>query len=207
VASTPYLKAVRRAGATPIILPILEPDDADCIDGLLAGVDGVVITGGGDVEPARYGAAAVHPQTYGVVPERDAADLALARTLVERDIPTLAICRGIQVLNVALGGTLDQHHPEHMQRDLYNETAHDVKIEAGSRLASIVDADTLGVNSMHHQTIDEPGDNVRVVARAADGTIESIEVDGAPHVLGVQWHPEMLRHRPEQCALFQSLFA
>jgi putative glutamine amidotransferase len=203
VAGVPYVRAVERAGGIPVILPVV---DRDRIGALLDRVDAVVITGGADIDPARYGAAA-HPETAGVNAERDAADLALATTLVERDFPTLAICRGVQVLNVALGGSLDQHRPEHMQRDRYNDTAHSVTIDSSSRLASIVGSETLGVNTLHHQAIANLGNGLRVVARAEDGTVEAVEVEGAPHVLGVQWHPEMLRHRAEHLALFGALLA
>lgn len=202
VAAAPYVKAVQRAGAIAVILPIVDADD---LDDLLQPVDAVVITGGGDIDPGAYGAAP-HPETDNVVPERDAADLALARHLVEHDVPTLAICRGIQVVNVALGGTLHQHLADHMRVDLYNTAAHHVRVAPATRLAGIVGGDTLGVNTLHHQHLAETGDGVRVVARAEDDTIEAIEIDGAPNVLGVQWHPEMLRHLDAHLALFRALW-
>lgn len=203
VTAEPYLKAVQRAGAVPVILPIVDPA---ILEAQLAPLAGVVITGGGDIDPAAYGDEA-HPATDNVVPERDVADLALARHLVAHDIPTLAICRGIQVLNVALGGSLHQHRPDHMQLEHYNGTAHTVRIEPTSRLAAIVGAGEVGVNSLHHQHIAQIGAGVRVVAQAPDGTVEAIEIDGAPRVLGVQWHPEMLRHLDAHLALFRDLAA
>jgi putative glutamine amidotransferase len=115
------------------------------------------------------------------------------------------VCRGIQVLNVALGGTLDQHVDEHMQLDRYNVDAHLVTIEPGSRLAAVVGTTTIGVNTLHHQVLATLGAGVRVVARNEDGHVEGVEVDGAPNVLAVQWHPELLRHRPEHLALFAQL--
>jgi len=199
--AVPYVKAVQRAGATPVILPVVDATD---VDRLLDAVDAVVITGGRDIDPASYGR---HPDARcgPVDPRRDASDLAVARAVVARDVPTLAVCRGIQVLNVALGGTLDQHVDEHMQLDRYNDDAHVVTIEPASRLAAIVGTTTLGVNTLHHQVVATLGDGVRVVARNEEGQVEGIEVDGVPNVLGVQWHPELLRHRPEHLALFSQL--
>jgi putative glutamine amidotransferase len=201
MATVGYVKAVHKAGATPVLLPVVDPDD---VDGLLDAVDAVVITGGRDVDPATYGHDR-DDRCGPVDPRRDAADLAIARAVVARDQPTLAVCRGIQVLNVALGGTLAQHVDDHMQLERYNLDAHEVTIEPGSRLAGIVGTTTLGVNTLHHQVVDTLGAGVRVVARNDDGDVEGIEVDGAPNVLAVQWHPELLRHRPEHLALFAQL--
>ena len=136
---------------------------------------------------------------------RDAADLAITRAAVEANVPTLATCRGIQVLNVAMGGTLVQHIDDHMRVDMYNEDVHAIDIDPTSRLATILGTDALGVNSMHHQVIDDLGRGVRAVAHNHDGHIEAIEIDAAPAVLGVQWHPEMLRHRSDHLALFEDL--
>jgi gamma-glutamyl-gamma-aminobutyrate hydrolase PuuD len=201
MATVGYVKAVHRAGATPVILPVVDPSDVDL---LLDAVDAVVITGGRDVDPAAYGHD-VDTRCGPVDPRRDASDLAVARAVVARDLPTLAVCRGIQVLNVALGGTLDQHVEDHMQLDRYNVDAHVVTIDAASRLAAVVGTTTLGVNTLHHQVVATLGDGVRVVAHDEDGHVEGIEVDGAPNVLAVQWHPELLRHRPEHLALFAQL--
>jgi putative glutamine amidotransferase len=204
-AAVPYVKAVSRAGAIPVVLPIIDPDDRAEIDRALDAVDAVIITGGCDVEPARYGAAQA-PETGPLDARRDDTEIALCNALVERDQPTLCVCRGIQVLNVALGGTLVQHVPVHSRDDAYNETVHEVRLEPGSRIATALGRTTLGVNTLHHQSLERLGERARAVAWADDGTVEGIEVDGAPHVLGVQWHPEMLRHRPEHLALFQQLF-
>lgn len=196
-----YLRAVHRAGGLPILLPLVDPDDAD---DLLDRVDALVVTGGADVDPTHYGQA--RSAQCGVTdPERDAVDLAFAKAAVRRNMPTLCICRGVQVLNVAMGGTLVQHVDEHMRIDLYDRDVHDVQVTSGSRLASLLGSSSLSVNSLHHQVIDRPGDRVRIVASNSDGHPEAIEIDGAPAVLGVQWHPELLRHRSEQLALFQSL--
>ena len=201
VVSVAYVKAVRKAGGVPMLLPVVDPDDAA---GLLERVDGLLMTGGGDVDPASYGAASVDPRTSGVDPSRDARDIALCRTAVERDLPTLAICRGSQVLNVALGGTLVQHVDKHFEISRYNELVHDVEIDGSSTLASWLEATALGVNTLHHQASATVGRDARIVARADDGTIEGIEAIGA-RAVGVQWHPEMLRHRPEHLALFEAL--
>jgi putative glutamine amidotransferase len=182
-----------------VVLPELAPDD---VDELLARLDGVVLVGGPDVGPSSYGEEAV-AATVAATPSRDAFDLALARRCVERGVPLLAICRGIQVLNVAMGGSLVQDVPDHMQMDRWNDDVHALDFEPTSSWRAL--AGRHGVNSLHHQAIDRFGDGVRAVARADDGTIEAIEVDDAGHVLGVQWHPELLRHRPEHLALFTRL--
>ena len=196
VVAAPYVKAVRKAGALPIVLAVVDASD---IEPLLDSVDAVVITGGCDIDPASYGAAP-DPRLGTLNPARDEIDLAVARAVVARDQPTLAVCRGIQVLDVALGGTLVQHVDEHMRLDAYNLDVHPVKIEPGSTLAGVVGATEIGVNTLHHQVIDTLGPGVHAVAWNPDGHVEGIEVDGAPHVLGVQWHPELLRHRPEHLA-------
>ncbi|MEP6624810.1 MAG: gamma-glutamyl-gamma-aminobutyrate hydrolase family protein [Acidimicrobiia bacterium] len=201
MAATAYVKAVHRAGALPVVLPVVDPGD---VDALLDSVDAVVITGGCDVDPASYGhapAAGLGP----VDPRRDTSDLAIARAVVERNLPTLAVCRGIQIVNVALGGTLHQHVDEHMRLDQYNQDAHEVTIAPDSRLADIVGGGPLGVNTLHHQVIDTLGTGVRAVAHNQHGQVEGIEIDGAHNVLGVQWHPEFLRHRGEHLALFAQL--
>ena len=203
MATVGYVKAVHKAGATPVILPVVDATD---VHGLLDAVDAVVITGGRDVDPSTYGHD-LDARCGPIDPRRDASDLAIARAVVARDLPTLAVCRGIQVLNVALGGTLDQHVDEHMQLERYNVDAHVVTIEPTSRLAAVVGTTTLGVNTLHHQVIGTLGAGIRVVARNEDGHVEGIEVDGAPNVLGVQWHPELLRHRSEHLALFAQLVA
>ena len=196
-----YVRAVERAGALPVVIPQVE---LSAIDALLDRLDGVVLVGGADVDPSHYGQVP-GPETAPAPPERDAFDLALARRCVERDHPLLAICRGVQVLNVALGGTLVQHITGHMVLERAGDTVHDVVLEPGSRCAAVMGAERVGTNSLHHQCIDQPGHGVKVTGRALDGTIEAIEIDGAPRVLGVQWHPELLRHRGDHLALFSAL--
>jgi gamma-glutamyl-gamma-aminobutyrate hydrolase PuuD len=195
---TSYLRAVEKAGGLAVVLPQLEPDDAGA---LLERVDGVVLVGGPDVDPAHYDELP-DPATDVAPAGRDEFDIALARGCVERNVPMLAICRGVQVLNVALGGSLDQHRPEHMVVDQYNQDVHEVEVVTGTRWSNVFAGDRFGVNSMHHQALRTLGSDVRAIAHADDGTIEAIEVEGADHVLGVQWHPELLRHRREHLALF-----
>jgi putative glutamine amidotransferase len=201
VVSAPYVKAVRKAGGFAVLLPVVEAGDAAA---LLAMVDALIVTGGGDVDPVNYDTPA-DPMLGPTDLQRDAADLAITLAAVDANVPTLATCRGIQVLNVAMGGTLVQHVDEHMRVDMYNEDVHTVDIEPGSRLATILGTSALGVNSMHHQVIDRLGPGVRAVAHNTDGHIEAIEIDEAPAVLGVQWHPELLRHRGDHLALFEDL--
>ena len=204
VTNLAYVKAVRKAGGIPVLLPLVEPDDAAA---LVARVDGVILTGGFDVDPSTYGQPP-HPETGPVDPVRDGLELAAARATVAADIPLLAICRGIQVLNVALGGTLVQHLDKHHNVERYNEVVHPVSVEAGSVLAGWLEgADSLDVNTLHHQAVDSVAPGCRAVAWAHDGTVEGIEVEGARAVVGVQWHPELLRHLPDHLRLFESLVA
>lgn len=200
VVNTSYVKAVRKAGGVPVLLPVVE--EPDCAV-LLDRVDGLLLTGGGDVDPAAY-RARPDPRTTRVDAVRDAHDVALVRCAVERDLPTLAICRGSQIVNVAMGGTLRQHVDDHFDIDNYNELVHGAKLEPRSTLASWLPAGDVRVNTLHHQAVDTPGDRIEIVAVADDGTVEGVEVSGA-RVVGVQWHPELLRHRPEHLALFETL--
>src|SRR5919197_3386341 len=159
-----YVDAVVRAGGLPLILPVLDPADAEQV---LQTVDGLLLTGGGDVEPLYYGAAAV-PEVHGVDAGRDAFELALVPAAAAPGVPVLGICRGAQVINVAMGGTLAQHLPDvsdqaHCLRDRSGEPVHDVRIEPGTRLAGIAGADRLPVNSLHHQAVDTLGAGLRAV--------------------------------------------
>jgi gamma-glutamyl-gamma-aminobutyrate hydrolase PuuD len=205
-ASRFYVEGVERAGGIPVILPVLDPDT---VDDLLRAVSGVLLTGGGDVAPSRYGA---HPiaETHNVDPLRDAFEIRLIRAAIEADMPMLATCRGMQVLNVAMGGSLIQHVPhatgqEHDRVDRWHEAVHRVKIEPDSHLADALGATEVDVNSMHHQAIDQAAPGTRAVAWAEDDTVEAIEVPGSPHVVAVQWHPELLEDWPEQQGLFRQL--
>jgi putative glutamine amidotransferase len=209
-----YIDALRRAGLRPAILSAPDPGSAREI---LEPFDALVLIGGGDVDPARYGAAR-HPAVYGVDPDRDDLELALAREAVDAGLPLLAICRGLQVLNVALGGTLHQHLADLLGMGQHGRAntdgtpvVHDVTVAPASRLAEI--AGEAGVftrcTSVHHQAVDRVGQGLVVTARSADGVIEAIESPpGQGWVLAVQWHPERTAAvDSQQQALFDALAA
>ncbi len=180
-----YLQAIRRAGGMPLMLPP-DPDVARDVDVLLGRVDAVVLAGGGDVDPRRYGAPTTAEELYGVVLEHDTVEFAVAAAALRRSVPMFAVCRGMQVVNVALGGTLHQHIG-----DDHWFVHHDVRIEAGSRLAKAIGDEQIGeCHSVHHQAVDRLGDGLRVTGTSADGTIEAYEHDGPTWLVGVQWHPE-----------------
>lgn len=190
-----YMRTLDAAGGMPVVLPPVG-DAAAVLDRL----DGIVLSGGPDLDPAAYGAGERHAQLGPTEPELDAFELALARAALERGVPVLAVCRGAQALNVACGGTLHQHVPGHRQTAPAAEPAHEVQVSPRSRLARIMRAGTLAVNSFHHQAVDRLGAGLHVTATAPDGTVEAIE--GAGFVLGVQWHAETLAaHLPLFAAL------
>lgn len=201
-----YVTSVIHAGGLPLLLPLNDETEAghEVFAALLDLVDGVVLTGGGDIEPGAYGAPP-HTATKYTDAERDAYDTRLMRMVVDREIPTLGICRGLQLANVALGGTLAQHLDGHEADHLAYDTAHTVTVEPGTRLAALFGHGESEVNSLHHQGVDTLGAGVRAVATSADGVVEAIELEGSDHFLAVQWHPELLRHRPEQLGLFRDL--
>jgi putative glutamine amidotransferase len=201
VTSVAYVKAVRKAGGVAVLLPMGDATDAEAA---VASVDGVLVTGGADVNPDRYDAA-VAPETNAAEPARDDFEFAVVQAAVRADVPLLCICRGIQVMNVALGGTLHQHYDEHSDIARYNEDVHEVRVEAGSVLAKALGATQVGVNSLHHQAVAEVAPAARAVAVSEDGVVEGIEADGCAFAVGVQWHPEFLRHRPEHLGLFEAL--
>lgn len=205
VVDSAYIKAVRKAGGTPVLLALVEDADAP---GLIERMDGILLTGGEDVDPARYGED-TGPNVFRTDPVRDGWDIAVVEAALRSDRPVLAVCRGVQILNVALGGTLVQHIEGHAVLEGYNETVHQVKIDAGSSLSEWLGAagesGQLGVNSLHHQAVGRVGRGLSVAAWAEDGTVEALSLEDRPDVLGVQWHPELLRHRADHLALFQHL--
>jgi putative glutamine amidotransferase len=202
-----YLDAVAAAGGIPVILA---PLPARRLEAIIARLDGLCLSGGPDIDPATYGAGA-HSELGPTEPEVDLFELGLVRAARRRGLPVLAICRGMQVLNVARGGTLVQHVPDlsteiaHRQPGPASEPSHGVALAADSRLARIAGADRIHVNSFHHQAIDRLGAGLEPVAWADDGVIEAVEAPGDAFTLGVQWHAECLTHRPEQAALFSGL--
>ena len=186
-----YVEALGRTGARVALLPPGQPQPAA---DLLAPFDGLLLAGGGDIDPGRYGATP-HPATGHIEPDRDELELALATAAAERGLPTLAICRGMQVLNVAFGGSLRQHLPDldgvvrHRGEEGGEQTMHPVRIEAGSRLAEAVGGPTAQVLSHHHQGVDRPGAGLRPVAWSPDGLLEGVEGEDG-WMVGVLWHPE-----------------
>jgi putative glutamine amidotransferase len=199
-----YFEAVARAGGAPLMLPPiadLVPDVADVV----ARVDAVVLHGGGDVDPRRYGQEATADQLYGIVPEHDDVELAVVRAALDLDTPMLAICRGLQVLNVAMGGTLHQHIGSEDHWFAY----HPVEIEPDSRLAAAIGARSAArAHCVHHQALDRVADGLRVVGRTGDGIVHAAEVTAARWIVGTQWHPEdSAATDTEQQSLFDALLA
>jgi putative glutamine amidotransferase len=196
-----YTEAIRGAGLLPIVLPVLDPADAGAA---LDGVAGLVLTGGEDVNPARYGVAP-HPALGAVHDARDAFEAALVAAARERALPTLAICRGVQILDVAFGGTLVQDIPSERPDAIVHNGAwartarvHEVDVVPGSRLARALGTDRPVVNSMHHQAIATVPPALATVARAPDGIVEGVEWPSDDWwLVGVQWHPEELVGSPE----------
>jgi putative glutamine amidotransferase len=212
--ATTYTEAVEAAGGVPLVIP----PQAGNIEELVSVIDGLLLSGGGDVDPARYGDNEVHATTYGIHESRDELELALVRVAVERDIPMLCICRGIQVLNVALGGTLvqdiaDQYSTEieHSQGKLgvpREQASHTVAVTPGSLLARAYGAETIEVNSFHHQALKDIAPTLEIDAVAPDEVVEGVSRPGAAWILGVQWHPEMMfRAHPEHLQPFTALVA
>ncbi len=206
-----YVSALHRAGARPVLLP---PTSALPAEEALAPFSGLLLAGGGDLEPASYGAAP-HAAVYGTHAERDEAELALVKAAMRLALPVMAICRGLQILNVAAGGTLHQHLPEvegtHAHGLPVNGTSvlHDVKVAAGTRLADVSGSEMLSCTSYHHQGIDRLGEGLVSTAWSDDGLVEGLEPDAdGPWVMGVQWHPEMTAAEdPSQQALFDGFVA
>ncbi|MEZ4666436.1 MAG: gamma-glutamyl-gamma-aminobutyrate hydrolase family protein [Anaerolineae bacterium] len=192
----PIIQAVEEAGGLPVIIPVSISDDV--LQGIYQRLDGVLLPGGGDVRPSIYGAEA-HPLTDNLDDARDHVEINLTRLAVADDRPVFGICRGHQVLNVALGGTLIQDVPSEIGETIpHNITvprsarAHEVQIDPSSRLASILGSTKLEVNSLHHQSVLQPAPDVCITAYSPDGVVEALEMPNKKFVLSVQWHPEDL---------------
>lgn len=200
-----YSQAIERAGGVPLIVPPVALDD-EAVASLVQSIDALVLHGGGDVDPSRYGQDPTAPELYGINARHDDVELAVVDAVLAADLPVLAICRGVQILNVALGGTLVQHIATH---DDHTRRFHPVSLTDGCRTAVAMRTTTpAACHSYHHQALDALGRGVRVVGRHADGTIEAVEVDGHRWVVGVQWHPEdSATDDAEQQALFDALIA
>jgi putative glutamine amidotransferase len=206
---TQYVRAVERAGAQEAILAP-RPLDDDEATRLMNRFDGLILIGGGDVDPSRYGENPL-PECYGIDSEADVFELHTVRAAVHLGKPVLAICRGFQVLNVALGGTLDQHitgREGTINHGVPGEGAvvHEVSVEPGTWTAKALGSDTVTVSSSHHQAIDRLAEGLVVTGRAPDGIIEAVERPGNGWVVAVQWHPERTAHAdPAQQGLFDAL--
>jgi putative glutamine amidotransferase len=201
-----YVDALRAANGLGVLLT---PGEAEPEE-LLERLDGLVLSGGGDLDPASYGADC-HARVYSVSPERDSFEVALLRGALERGLPTLAICRGLQILNVALGGELHGHLPDVVgdaiaHRASQTEAAlHAVRLEAGSRLAARLGGSLASVPSWHHQAVSRLGAGLRPVAWAPDDVIEAVELPGEAQVVAVQWHPELAGAAAHGRGLFEEL--
>ena len=201
-----YFEAVTKAGGIAVLLPP-QPVDEGIADRVLDGLDGLIITGGKDVDPARYGQQP-HPQTDAPRHDRDAWEDALLTAAIERELPFLGICRGLQVLNVSRGGSLHQHLPDVVGSTRYNAgggqfSTNEVEVEEGTELAALVGHTApIDVQSYHHQAIDAVGSGLRVTARSDDGIVQAVELEGVPFGVAVQWHPE---EDPDDVRLFAGL--
>jgi putative glutamine amidotransferase len=202
-----YLRAIEAAGGIPVVVPPLQ---TGATEQLLERVTGICLSGGPDLDPVAYGARE-HERIGPTWRELDAFELALARAADARGLPILAVCRGLQALNVARGGTLHQHLPDvvgeeinHRQNEPAADATHWVTFTGDSQLRRILGRSRTKVNSFHHQAIDELGARLVITGRARDGTVESIEANDNRFVIGVQWHVECLVARAEQAALFRA---
>jgi putative glutamine amidotransferase len=195
-----YLDAVVAAGGVPLLLPPVGTDPS-----VLDVLDGLVIAGGCDVDPASYDALP-HPETAGTRPARDRHEAVLIEAALARDLPLLAICRGLQMLNVTLGGTLRQHLPDVVGHDQHRPAPAvfgtvEVEVDPDSLTGRLL-SESVAVPCYHHQSLDRLADGLRVTARADDGTVEAVEVAGQTFAVGVQWHPE---ENPADLRLFDAL--
>jgi putative glutamine amidotransferase len=205
-----YVKAVSRAGATPLLIPLGLPDAA--YRALLDHLDGILFSGGGDVQPERYGGQP-HPLVSEMDPDRDRVEISLLQDSLQSGKPFLGICRGLQLINVAMGGSLYEdlqvQYPKAQRHQFFPEKprsfpAHDVQIEPESRLAGILGTTQTEVNSLHHQGIRQLAAGLWASAYAPDGVIEAFELPDYPFGLAVQWHPEWMQDLGPMRALFQA---
>lgn len=202
-----YIRAVAQGGGIPVLIPAIL-DDENRMD-LYSRLQGVLFSGGGDIS-LKYFKGEDHPRIDGVDDARDVTEISLLKRSVEDGKPFLAICRGIQVMNVALGGSLFTHIPDQVRTDLQHDQdefttlAHVVDIAEDSRTAEIFGETLLRVNSLHHQGLKDVASSLKVVGHAPDGVIEAVELPGHPYAIGVQWHPEWLTDQPVTRRLFKS---
>ena len=203
-----YVTAIQKAGGIPVMIPL--GSGTDSLKALLLRLDGLLFTGGGDIDPQHFNGEP-HAKVYGISPERDALEFFLIEAALVAGKPLLAICRGIQVLNVACGGSLYTHIQDQIEQSLKHDwfpkfprdkLAHTVSLVCESKLQEIFGDSDIRVNSLHHQGISQVGQGLKATAFAPDGLVEGLEVEGADFALGVQWHPECL---PEDVGM-QNLF-
>lgn len=203
-----YVQAVSQAGGTPVLIPLGLPEPT--LVELMPHLDGIIFTGGGDVHPARYGNQP-HPLVNSVDEDRDRVEIALFRAAYDRRMPFLGICRGLQLVNVALGGSLYEdllaQNPQSIKHDFFSDKppdylAHPITVEQDTRLAGILGATSLEVNSLHHQGIRRLAAGLRAIAHAPDGLIEAVQVNDYPFGLAVQWHPEWMQAHLAMRAVF-----
>ena len=204
-----YSDCVRRAGGTPLLIPPGSPDH----ENILSVLSGIVLSGGGDIDPKCY-QGVQHDSIYGVNVERDASEIEFVRLILKFGLPTLAICRGMQVVNIALGGTLVEDIPSEVGTNTIhrapprNPIEHEVRITTDSRLYSIINTKKMVVASWHHQAIRKLAKGFKIVTTALDGTIEAIESQFYPNLIAIQWHPELSAAQdPLQQNLFNELIA
>lgn len=208
--SETYIRAVSNAGGIPLLIPLGLSQEH--FQALYAHVDGLLLTGGSDIDPARFKGRS-HIRVTDIDTDRDALEIALVQRAIESGKPLLGICRGIQAINVALGGTLytdlaDQY-PNALRHDWYPDVprdypAHEVAIEPSSRLAGILGVTRPQVNSLHHQGLERVADGLTVVGKAPDGLVEAVELPAHPFFIGVQWHPEWLQEVQAMRDLFSA---
>lgn len=200
-----YAEAISKAGGLPLLIPNEYPlsDLAD----LLGKLDGLLFSGGGDIDPIHYGVQNDY-YSHGISKGRDTLELALAKLALASELPVLGICRGFQLLNVALGGSLytdiPTQRPSKINHSTLESDAHEVTVETHSRLFQILGSEHVRVNSRHHQAVRNLADGLQVTASASDGLIEAFELPGGRFFQAVQWHPENLPHRPEHRRIFES---
>lgn len=215
VLNAAYVRAIEAAGGVPFILP----PQLENVSAIAQAIDGLLLSGGADIDPARFGDETVHPETYGIDAERDQFEFELFAAMLTQEKPIFGICRGIQTITVALGGTLIQdvatQHPgaaevghRQQERGLEDSAIGHEVLAANRSLHPILAADRLGVNSFHHQAIRELAPDLAPVGYSPDGLIEAVVMRDRPHVFAVQWHPELMFERhPEHLAPFQALVA
>lgn len=204
-----YIHAIVEAGGVPVLIPSMLPEKGWEV--LYERLDGILFSGGGDIAPERFGGEN-HPRVDGIEPQRDVIELNFVRAVVDGGKPFLGICRGIQVVNVGLGGTLYEHLGEQFVHgidhtypgNMRTRLVHEIKVEEGTRLAEIVGEPILNVNSLHHQGLKDIAPDLLITGRAPDGLVEAVELPDHPFGLAVQWHPEWLTDQQPTRKLFKA---